>query len=144
MAKQNYHNHRRYQPLFHFVLYPLMAATFIGSIVNLNESWNDRDRFYSASLLVAVCIILPIIILLMRHFALRVQDRVIRAEENLRHFVLTGKVLDPRIKKKQIIALRFASDDEFVRLSEHAANEGMVPGEIKQSIKQWRVDSDRI
>jgi hypothetical protein len=46
-------------------------------------------------------------------FALRAQDRAIRAEENLRHFILTGKPFDSRLRMSQIIALRFAPDDEF-------------------------------
>ena len=49
-------------------------------------------------------------------FAVGAQDRAIRAEENLRHFALTGKLLDKRLRKSQVIALRFADDDEFVLL----------------------------
>ena len=56
-----------------------------------------------------------------RNFAMGVQDRAIRAEENLRHFALTGKRLDPRLTIKQIVGLRFASDAEFVELARKAA-----------------------
>ena len=49
-----------------------------------------------------------------RMFPLQAQDRAIRAEENLRHYVLAGKLLDSRLTIRQIIGLRFAIDEEFV------------------------------
>src|ERR1019366_5290714 len=101
-------------------LFFLVVATLIGSIVNLFASINDHERLYSASLLVSVSISLNIMFWLMRAFPARVQDRAIRAEENLRHYVLTGKLLDPRLKVSQIIALRFADDEEFVELTKRA------------------------
>jgi len=77
-------------------------------------------------------------------FALKAQDRAIRAEENLRHFVMTGKLLDPRLDIRQVIALRFASDGEFVALAERAAKEAMTPDAIKQAVKNWRADQYRV
>jgi len=79
-----------------------------------------------------------------RMYALKVQDRAIRAEENLRHFVLTGKLLDPRIGIRQVIALRFAPDEEFVALARRAAEEGLAPDAIKQAVKNWRADEYRV
>ena len=79
-----------------------------------------------------------------RVFALKAQDRAIRAEENLRHFAATGKLLDARLGTKQIVALRFASDGEFVDLARRAAETGMSPDAIKKSIKQWRADTYRV
>ena len=73
-----------------------------------------------------------------------VQDRAIRAEENLRHFALTGKLLDPRLTIKQIVGLRFASDAEFVDLARKAAEASMPQDEIKKSVKSWRADHDRV
>jgi Family of unknown function (DUF6526) len=73
-----------------------------------------------------------------------VQDRAIRAEENLRHFALTGKLLDPRLSIKQIVGLRFASDGEFMELARKAAEGSMSQDEIKKSVKNWRVDHDRV
>jgi len=75
---------------------------------------------------------------------LEANDQAIRAEENLRHFTLTGKLLDPRLKPLQIVALRFASDGEFVALAIRAANEGLAPKDIKQAIKTWRADEYRV
>jgi hypothetical protein len=79
-----------------------------------------------------------------RMYALKAQDRAIRAEENLRHFVLTGKLLDPRIGIQQVIALRFAPDDEFVALASRAAEENLTPDAIKQAVKNWRADTYRV
>jgi hypothetical protein len=78
-----------------------------------------------------------------RSFALRAQDRAIRAEENLRHFALTGRLLDKRLRTPQVIALRFADDTEFLILSERAANENMKPEEIKRAIINWKADHYR-
>ena len=79
-----------------------------------------------------------------RRFPVRAQDRIIRAEENLRYFILTGNQLDSRITMAQIIALRFAPDDEFVQLADRAANEQLRPEEIKKAIKQWKADHHRV
>jgi hypothetical protein len=79
-----------------------------------------------------------------RGFALKAQDRAIRAEENLRYFILTGKRLNPGITMQQIIALRFASDEEFPTLAERAITERMSNREIKKSIRKWRGDYYRV
>jgi hypothetical protein len=79
-----------------------------------------------------------------RMYALKAQDRAIRAEENLRHFALTGKLFDPRIEIRQAIALRFAPDEEFVPLARRAADEGLTPDAIKQAVKNWRADTYRV
>ena len=78
-----------------------------------------------------------------RFFALRAQDRAIRAEERLRHFMLTSKPLDPRLTMRQIIGLRFASDAEFPELAARAAQESLSQDAIKQAVKNWRPDPDR-
>ena len=79
-----------------------------------------------------------------RIFALKAQDRAIRAEENLRHFALTGQLLDPRLSIRQVIGLRFASDGEFVALAKRAAEEKLSPNAIKQAVKDWRADLYRV
>jgi len=143
MKQQTYENHRRYVPLFHFVTFGLIVVTLIGSIVNVMASLGNHQRIYSASLLVAVCVILLFVFFFMRSFALKAQDRAIRAEENLRHFVRTGKLLDPRLTIRQIIGLRFASDEEFLELERRAAEEGLSEEEIKRAVRSWRPDHYR-
>ena len=143
MKPQTYANHRRYVPLFHFVTFGLIVVTLIGSIVNVMASLGNHQRIYSASLLMAVCVILLFMFFFMRSFAVKVQDRAIRAEENLRHFARTGKLLDPRLTMRQVIGLRFASDDEFIDLARRAVEEGLGEEEIKRAVRSWRPDHHR-
>ena len=79
-----------------------------------------------------------------RIFALVAQDRAIRAEENLRHFLLTNRALDSRLTLQQVIALRFASDDEFPSLAQKAAEQRMTGADIKKAVKNWRGDYHRV
>ena len=144
MATQNYANHRQVVPMFHFVLFGILLLTLIGASINLSKSWGDHTVFYSASLLVVLVIAVIITALCARIFALKAQDRAIRAEENLRHFVLTGKLLDARLGVRQIVALRFASDAEFPALAAKAADGQMAPNDIKQAVKNWRADLYRV
>jgi hypothetical protein len=141
---QSFEKHAKFAPLFHFTLVPLLFLTLIGSVVNLKSSLDDHERLYSASLIVALSFGLFITAFLARVFPLKAQDRAIRAEENLRHYVLTGKLLDRRLTLAQIIGLRFASDAEFPALAQKAADTGMSQKEIKRSIKSWKPDHDRL
>jgi len=143
MAEQSYANHRRTVPLFHFVLLPLLFLTFVGSLVNLALSIGDHERIYSAALITVLSLAGFLTALFARIFALKAQDRAIRAEENLRHLALTGKLLDPRLSALQVVALRFAPDGEFVTLAHRAAQENLKPDDIKRAIKQWKSDDYR-
>ena len=140
MSTQNFANHRQFVTLFHRVLLPVLLLPLIGSIVNLVHSWGDHQRIYSASLIVVLVIAAMMTALLSRVFALKAQDRAIRVEENLRHFAMTGKLLDARLTIQQVVALRFAPDSEFVAPAEG----GTAPNDIKRSIKDWRADTYRV
>jgi len=144
MEAQNYANHRRNLPAFHFILLPIILLTLIGSFVNLYQSWGDHQRQYSASLIVVIMVCLALVSLLARLFSLKAQDRAIRAEENLRHYVMTGKLLDPKLTTRQIIGLRFASDQEFVELAGRAVEENLTEDAIKKAVKNWRADTYRV
>ena len=80
----------------------------------------------------------------MRAFALRAQDRAIKVEENFRHYLLTGKSLSNELSVRQIIGLRFASDDEFPALANKAVTENLSEKEIKKAIKNWKADTYRV
>lgn len=140
MKPQAYETHRRYVPVYHFITFGLIVVTLIGSIVNVMASLGNHQRIYSASLLLAVCLILLLLFFFLRSFALKAQDRAIRAEENLRHFALTGRLLDPRLTVRQIIGLRFASDGEFLELARRAVEEGLTEDQIKRAVRAWRPD----
>ena len=144
MAEQDYAHHTRLVPGFHGVLAALIILTFFGSLVNLWRSLGDHHRLYSASLIVVLDVIAGMLFYYCRTFALKAQDRAIRAEENLRHFAMTGKLLDPRLSVKQVVGLRFASDEEFVALARKAAEESLTPDAIKKAVKNWRADTYRV
>jgi hypothetical protein len=139
---QNYKNHARFSIPFHLVTGSALLALIIGSFVNLFKS--SHDNLYSASLLCLTSLILVSIFLHSRLFALKAQDRAIRAEENLRHFLLTNRSLDSRLTLPQVIALRFASDEELPSLAQKAAEQKMSNKEIKMAIKNWRGDYYRV
>jgi len=142
--EQSYANHAKFVPLFHRVLLPVAGLTFIGSLVNLYLSFGDHSRLYNASLITASAAALVLTAFFSRVFPLRAQDRAIRAEENLRHYVLSGKLLDSRLTLKQIVGLRFASDAEFLALAQKAAEEGLPQDAIKRAIQNWKADQDRL
>jgi hypothetical protein len=144
MKTQNYSNHKRYVFLFHVVLFFMILALIGGAFHNLFISFGDQSRLYNASLICLVSVCLLFIFFFSRSFSLKAQDRAIRAEENLRHFVLTGKLLDPRLTIRQIIGLRFAQNDEFVSLAKKTAEENLSEGDIKKSIKNWKGDYYRV
>lgn len=102
-------------------------------------------EFTLGSLILLGAIILAIIPgMLTRIYALKLQDRLIRKEEQLRYYILTTKRLDPHITIAQIIALRFASDEEFVGLVNRTVTEKLTASEIKKAIQEWCPDNYRV
>jgi hypothetical protein len=140
---QNYANHHRYVPGYHFFLYSLLFALLIGSGVNLWECVAHHSGLYSASLICCLSVVCLLSGWYLRAFAIKAQDRAIRAEENFRHFILTGKPLDQKLRMGQIVALRFAPDEEFPALAAKALAENMKADDIKKAVKNWRADNHR-
>jgi membrane protease YdiL (CAAX protease family) len=139
---QNFKNHTRRVKGFHGALFILIVLFFGGALNYWAHA--SEDNYYLASLLV---ILAPILILLMwftRTFALKAQDRAIRAEENFRHYLLTQKPLPSSLRLSQIIALRFASDQEYLELVEQAVKDKLPAKEIKAKIKNWKGDYHRV
>jgi hypothetical protein len=143
-GQQTYANHRRMHPLFHFVFSLLALVLLVTSIVELIRSIQLGDQLLPSFLFLLISIIVIIVFVLIRSYPMKAQDRAIRAEENLRHYVLTQKLLDSRLTVSQIAALRFASDEEFPALCEKAADWQLSSDAIKKSIKSWRSDGYRI
>ena len=141
MSEQNFKNHARFVPLYHYVAGMLAILGFGGSIVNLFHA--DAPTHYSAALLVVVFFVLILIFWYARVFALKAQDRAIRAEENFRHYILTGKPFDSKLRMAQIIGLRFASDAEMPALAKKAVEENLSQKQIKQAVQNWKSDYDR-
>jgi len=144
MEEQSYAKHMKFVPLFHGVLSGIILLTFLGSLYAIYRSLSNAHGRLDAVLITALTIIAVLLFWFCRTFPLKAQDRAIRAEENLRHFALTGKLLDKRLSLKQVIGLRFASDAEFPALAQRAADESLTPDAIKKAIKSWRADNDRL
>jgi len=144
MQQQNYANHRQFVPAYHFVLLSVLLLTLMGSIVSLCKAYFRHTGLYAAAMFTLLTFTSLLAAYLFREFALKAQDRAIRAEENLRHFVLTGKLLDPRLSVKQVVALRFAGDEEFAALAARAAQESLSPDAIKRAVEHWRADTYRV
>ena len=141
MSEQNFANHTRFVPLYHFITGTAVIAILGGSVVNLIHA--DAATHYSAALLVLISLVLISLFWYARVFALRAQDRAIRAEENFRHFILTGKPFDNKLRMGQIIGLRFASDEEMPALAKRAVDENLTQKQIKEAAKDWRADHHR-
>lgn len=143
MPAQDYSNHTRWFPLFHFVVMPLLILNFLSHVVRLFMTPNWNLAFWT---LLSVTLIL--LALASRLMALKVQDRVIRLEERMRYRELLPPELAARasdLSVGQIIALRFAGDGELADLAHRACEKEFATSrEIKQAIKNWRGDHHRV
>jgi Family of unknown function (DUF6526) len=139
---QNFSNHARLDPPFHFFVQPVFAITLIATIVHLVR----RPGLHSAWLVVFMVAAI-VALFKIRLYTLKVQDRIIRLEERLRLASLLDASLRPRIAEfteAQLIALRFASDAELPALAARALNEKLSAPEIKKAIQHWRPDYWRV
>lgn len=140
MKEQNFKNHS--QIVYGYYLFtgvPILILIGVG----VAKLFKEKEQSFGIIILLIGWILLTMLFR-SRGFALKAQDRAIRSEEGLRFFILTGKRLDQRLTIKQIIALRFASDEEFPLLAGKAAEEGLSNKEIKQQIRSWRSDWHRV
>ncbi len=135
-------NHVRLDPPFHYFVLPVLAITWIVSLVvcvrhpGFLHFW---IVIFNTAIIVAV--------IRSRQYALKVQDRVIRLEERLRLATLLPDSMRPQITKLsegQFIALRFASDAEIPALVERTLSANLKPTDIKKAIQNWRPDYWRV
>ena len=137
MVEQNYNNHIRLHPPFHFVLVPL-CWFLIGA-----TTWQwFHARDFRNGVFVVAALTLFLVAFLARIYALKVQDRVIRLEETVRVQSLGGS--SAGLAVPQCVGLRFASDAEVVALAERSLREQMTTKQIKQAVQHWRADYHRI
>jgi uncharacterized protein YqhQ len=143
MAEQNYKNHTRLVAGFHGVTFLLIISFLVGSIITFMHA-HDKVVKHAAMIMIVGAVAMIGIAWYTRVFALKAQDRAIRAEENFRHYILTGKPFDKEVRLGQIIALRFASDEEMPALAKRAVAEKLSPKQIKEAIQNWRADYHRV
>jgi hypothetical protein len=141
-SPQTLANHVRLDPPYHYFVLPVLAITWIVSIV-----FALRHPGFVYVWIVIFNTALIVAVIRSRQYALKVQDRVIRLEERMRLATLLPESLRPQIAKLsegQFIALRFASDAEVPALVERTLAANMTPTDIKQAIKNWRPDYWRV
>jgi hypothetical protein len=144
MAEQNYKNHRRFVISYHVITFFLLLLILVSSLYYIFAAQRGGLTLKSSEFIFLISVVLLLQFFFLRSFALKAQDRAIRAEENFRHYLLTGKPLDSRLTIRQIIGLRFASDEEFPELANKAAESGMSEEDIKKAVKKWKPDTYRV
>lgn len=139
---QTYANHAKLVPLFHYVAMPLLGINLVLALIGLLDGITIETLNRVGA---AVGVVLAL--LFARVFALKAQDRVIRLEERMRMERLLPDELKPRIEDvstSQCVALRFAGDEELPALVRRALDENADQKTIKQAIKNWRPDYQRV
>ncbi len=145
MSKQNFANHVRYYPAHHFVFYPLSLALLGSAIYYANKLPEKKIEFYFFAAVIFLIIWLSF--MLRQHYALTLQNRIVRIEMRQRYFELTAKRFDPietKLSFGQISALRFASDEELIPLIDKTLKESLEPTAVKKLITNWRADHSRV
>jgi len=140
--EQTYRNHAKLVPAFHFFVLPVLLVNIV---------WTTRAAWLAPGVETVLGLLVAIVLMLLglfaRTFALKVQDRVIRLEMQLRLRELLPAELQPRIDDftlEQLIALRFASDAELPELAATVLRENLKQREaIKKLIKDWKADHCR-
>ena len=136
---QNFANHMRWFPLYHFVASPLCGLYAIYAIVQALRAPATATVIHAAWAIGIFTAVLS-----SRIMALAVQNRVIRLEMRLRLRELLPAPLAariPELRTKQLIGLRFASDAELPALAERALKgEFATHAEIKRAVKDWQPD----
>lgn len=145
MNEQNYKNHRKFYPPHHFVYLPLLILLEVYGIYKI---WDDAEHQLTWILFsIVIFLLFYLAIMLRQHYALGLQNRMVRIEFKQRYFEIFGQRSDEvadKLRFDQIAALRFAYDDEFRDLLHKALHENISGDEIKQSIKKWRPDHQRV
>ncbi|WP_080779952.1 DUF6526 family protein [Chryseobacterium phocaeense] len=145
MSEQNYKNHRKFYPPHHFIYLPLLILLEIYGIYKI---WDDPENQLIWILFsIIIFLLFYLAIMLRQHYALELQNRMVRLEFKQRYFEIFGQRSDEtadRLRFDQIAALRFAYDEEFKDLLYKALHENISGDEIKRSIKRWKADHQRV
>lgn len=140
MAEQNFANHVRWVPGFHYFVMPVMTLNLGWSIYRWKVAGFSLDGFVG----VLAAAALFMLMFYARTFALKVQDRVIRLEERMRLEKLLPADLKPRIEEftsGQLVAMRFACDAELPAIARKVLTDNIRTGKtIKQMVENWRSD----
>jgi len=140
MDGQNFENHGRFVPSYHFFAVPVFLINFLWSLYRLWKLGISFEGIFGVILAAAFLVL----VLRARLFALAVQDRVIRLEERLRYERMLPADLQARCAELtigQIVAMRFACDAELPGLARKVLDEKLTERKaIKQLVKNWKPD----
>lgn len=141
-SPQTHANHARFDPAFHFFVLPVLLINLLSSAGHAYQNPN-----LSSFWLVILSLALLVLAFKARLYALKVQDRVIRMEERLRINAIVPATLRTgagELSERQLIALRFAPDEELADLVQKTSREGLTKDQIKKAIVNWRADDFRV
>ncbi len=145
MAKQDYSNHSKYYYPHHFIFYPVVTAL---TVLGIRQALNDPENFWEWLAISLIFVLLAWLSFMVRqHYALTLQNRLVRLELRLRYYQLTQRRLEDiesRLSFSQLAALRFAPDEELPALVERTLDENLSAKEVKQAIKYWLPDLMRV
>jgi hypothetical protein len=143
--KQQYSNHIRFYPPHHFVFYPVVILGLVISVRGIFKHPEDDLEWY---MITALWIMIGWLAYMLRqHYALMVQNRIVRMEMRFRYYTLTQQRLEPleeQLSFNQLAALRFASDNELAELTARTLREKLSPDQIKKEVKNWLPDNMRV
>jgi hypothetical protein len=145
MSTQNYKNHIRFYTPHHFVFYPICLILIFLAVRMGNR--NPEFKLIWWFLAGLTILVTWLSFMLRQHYAMTLQNRLIRLEMAHRIFVHTGKDFyeyDQKLTDSQLFALRFASDEEFLPLLEKTLKNNTSAKDIKQDIKSWKPDKYRV
>ncbi|KAF2511472.1 hypothetical protein EYY60_08545 [Flavobacterium zhairuonense] len=144
MKVQTYYNHIRFYIPHHFIYYPVLIFFLICSIY---FACTTNDTLIWSFISVGFIFLFFLAFMLRQHYALILQNRIIRLEVRYRYFTLTGKRFEEfeyKLTDDQIFALRFAPDAEFLSLVQDALKNNLPGDSIKKAIVHWKADYDRV
>lgn len=144
-SPQSYAHHARTDPPMHFFVFPVLIAN-LGVAIWIAIHFR-HDYPYLGHWSIVVSLALLILAFKCRINDLKLQDRIIRLEERLRIASLLPPDQHqhiPDLTVRQLIALRFASDEELPTLVHKTLTQNLEPKAIKQAITNWRADHHRV
>ena len=147
-APQTYKNHIRWDPAWHFFIMPILMINIVFAAYKLVHDWHLENNHHAVfGWWVILSIVLFMVIMKSRMYALQVQDRIIRLEERLRLAALLSAddlARSHALTEDQLIGLRFASDGELPALVSRTLKENLTRKQIKEAIVNWRPDNFRV
>ncbi len=92
---------------------------------------------------VLLALALAMTVYMVRQYALRLQNRIIRLEMQVR-LARVGRAADcDRLSIPQLVALRFASDSEIASILDKTLADKLEPDQIKRAVTNWQGDHMR-